>query len=140
MANLAKYSLLGHLKNGLEAAKAYALSKVNEHTVAVVAALKEMEAAKADKYSATTATISTSGWVNNTSVAAYPYYYDISVSGVTTNDRADIVIAQTSLATAKACGLCATSETLAGKIRIRAAKTPTTSISVQYTVVKGKET
>lgn len=93
---------------------------------------------KADVPRATAVTIPVSGWSSD-STAGYPKYYDISVSGITANDRASITIAQASLAAAKACGMCPSNETLAGKIRIRAARVPTAAITAQYWIDKGKE-
>ena len=95
-------------------------------------------AVKADKRNAVTVTILTNGWINDTSVAAYPYKYEISVPSITAQDFVTINIAPGSQKTAAACGLCPTNETVAGKIRIRAAKIPAASISAEYWIEKGK--
>lgn len=87
---------------------------------------------------ATPITIPTSGWQSD-STAGYPKYYDISVTGITAKDRAEITISHSSLDTAKTCGLCPTNETLAGKIRVRAASIPTAAISAEYWIMDGKE-
>lgn len=83
-----------------------------------------------------TCSIPTSGWSSD-STAGYPYYYDLSVSGVTASDRADVPIAPASVSTAVKCGMCPFSETLSGKVRIRAAKIPTAAISAEYWIEKG---
>lgn len=90
------------------------------------------------KPSAASVTIPTTGWGSD-STAGYPAYYDITVAGVTVKDRANVTIAVGSLATAEACGMCPTNETLAGKIRIRAVSVPTAAISAEYWIEKGKE-
>jgi hypothetical protein len=102
-------------------------------------ALGTMDAEKLDKTSAVVFSIPTSDWGTDDSVSGYPKYYDIAVEGVTTKDRASIFIAPGSLSAAKACGLCPTNQTLAGKIRVRAAKVPTEAISVEYWLTNGKE-
>lgn len=81
-------------------------------------------------------TIPTTGWSSD-STATYPKYYDIAVTGVETSDRANIDIAAASLSAAVTCGLCPVTETLAGKIRIRAASVPTAALTANYFVEKG---
>ena len=54
-------------------------------------------------------------------------------------DRADVMIAPTSLETARFCGMCLTSETFAGKIRVRAASIPAQAITAEYWIQDGKE-
>lgn len=80
-------------------------------------------------------TIPTTGWGSD-NVTGYTKYYDVEVSGVTANDRADIIIAPGSVNAAAACGLCPVSETLAGKVRIRASQVPTAAISAEYWIEK----
>jgi len=81
-------------------------------------------------------TIPTSGWGSD-STEGWPKYYDISVSGVAANDRANIDLPPAGLVTAAACGLCPCCETLAGKIRIRAVSVPTVAMTAQYRIEKG---
>lgn len=90
-----------------------------------------------EKTNAVTASIPTTGW-NSDSTTTYTKYYDITVSDVTEKDRADIIIAPGSIGVAEACGFCPTSETLGGKIRVRAQSIPTAAISAQYWIEKGK--
>ena len=80
-------------------------------------------------------TIPASGWSTD-STTGYTRYYDIAVSGVTASDRADIIIAPGSVNAAAACGLCPVSETLAGKVRIRASSVPSEAISAEYWIEK----
>jgi len=83
-----------------------------------------------------TVTIPTSGWGSDTTTA-YPKYYDITVTGVTADDRASVDIAPASMSAAIACAMCPATETLAGKIRIRAASIPSAAIAANYWVEKG---
>ena len=85
-----------------------------------------------------TVTIPVSGWKTDTSVADYPYYYEISASSVTANDLASVIIAPGSQSVAMACGMCPTNETLSGKIKIRARNIPAKSISAEYSTERRK--
>lgn len=98
-----------------------------------------LDVVKADKAEATAIAIPTTGWSEEADSESYPYYYDIVVAGITANDRAEITIAPGSLDTAKACGLCPTNETLAGKIRVRATSVPEAEIAAEYWIDDGKE-
>lgn len=100
--------------------------------------LQEIEEALNDFPQSTPVTIPTTGWASD-STAGYPNYYDIAVAGVTANDHAEITIVPDSLGTAAACGLCPTNETMAGKIRVRAASVPTAGIKAEYWIENGKE-
>lgn len=84
-------------------------------------------------------TIPASGWSEDTTYADYPYCYDIAVSGITAKDRVGITIAPGSLATAVACKLCPTNNTMAGKIRIWAKAVPNAAISAEYWLDQGEE-
>ena len=71
--------------------------------------------------------------------ASYPFYYDIAAADVTAKHRADVTISRESLDAATVCGLCPTSETTEGKIRLRAMKAPTEAITAEYWLRSGKE-
>lgn len=95
---------------------------------------------KADKKEKKPITIPTTAasWKSDTT-AVYPKYYDYAVAGITVADRVDIAIAPASASAAKSCGLCPTSETLAGVIRIRSVSVPTAEITGEYWIEDGKE-
>lgn len=102
------------------------------------AALGEMDDEKQDKTTAASCSIPATGWGNDATVADFPKYYDLAVTGVAATDRADIQIAPNSIKTAVDCGICPTCETLAGKIRVRAKQVPSKAISAEYWIEKGK--
>lgn len=81
-------------------------------------------------------TIPITGWGSD-STADYPKYYDIAVTGVTASDRASVDIGSASLVAAVACGMFQTCETLAGKIRLRAAGVPAAALTANYWIEKG---
>ena len=77
--------------------------------------IEEMGKTKADKVNIMSLTIPASGWSSD-STAGCPYYLDIPVSGLT-------------------AGLTST-ESFAGKLRLRAQQTPTAAITAVYYIVK----
>lgn len=76
-----------------------------------------------------------SGWKTDSNTK-FPYYYDLSISGITAADRVDMNVSLASTDIASACGLCPLSEALAGKVRLRAKKSPTAAISAEYWITK----
>lgn len=128
-----------HLNACAVAAKNFINGMIGQLAGMVTDGLEELEEIKADKAQAVSITIPAEGWGNETSVANYPNYYDVQATGVTAADRASVTIAPNSQETAIACGLCPTNETLAGKIRIRAASIPKQSMAAEYWIEQGKE-
>lgn len=132
-----KLTALDQLKTSMARAKGWASNQVAQVAQAAAEAMEEMDAVKADKSEGVAVVIPTTGWSQDS--GAYPYYYDITADGVTAKDRADLALAPASIAAAVACGMCPTTETLAGKIRVRAVKTPEAEMRGEYRVMKGKE-
>lgn len=135
---MSKITVLEHLKACAEEAKDYTGGLVSKLAKTVTEAIEELEQAKADKAQSVAITIPATGWASD-SGGDYPHYYDIAAEGVTASDRAAITIAPGSLGTAKTCGLCATNETMAGKIRVRAIQVPAEAISAEFWIEDGKE-
>lgn len=113
-------------------------SQTAETFQAVDTALETMDSEKQDLTNEVSATIPVTGWKEDTSVADYPKYYDLTATGITAVDSASVYIAPASIGAAVNCGICPTCETLAGKIRIRSAQVPSSAISVRYWIEKGK--
>jgi len=113
-----------------------AVSGLGQDFAEMVSLTTQELAGKQDKRSAVAVTLPVSGWGSD-STADYPRYYDITVSGVTARDRANVDIAPAALGTAAACGLCPACETLAGKIRLRARTVPAAAIAAEYWIEKG---
>ena len=84
----------------------------------------------------TAMTLPTTGWTNGSGVTGYPYYYDLTVSGATATDAAEVSIGAGSQGTAAACGLCPACETRAGAIRFFAAAAPSAAITGSYILSK----
>ncbi len=136
-----KLTTIKQLEACAAAAKNFTNDLVGEIAEATASAIEEIDTLKADKSAAVAFTIpnASSSWVTDTSVADYPYYYEIPVLGVTANDYASIMIAPDSQTAAIACGLCPTNETLADKIKIRSKSIPAKAISAEYRIEQGKE-
>lgn len=136
--------------NQLKTAFGQVKSLIVQVTTAAAQDIAALDGAKADKSHTHTAeqvgaakkplsgsvTIPATGWGSD-STATYPKYYDIAVTGVTASDRASVDIAPASMSTAVACGFCPATETLAGKIRIRAASVPAAALTANYWIEKG---
>ena len=131
-------TLTSQIKTALQKAKSYTASHISELAQATTELFEEVDAVKLDKPQAVAVSIPATGWqMDAAEGAAYPLYCDISVSGLTPVDIADVRIAPGSQPAAIACGLCATSETLAGVIRLRAASAPAEALAAEYVITKG---
>ena len=131
-------TLTSQIKTALQKAKSYTASHISELAQATTELFEEVDAVKLDKSQAVAVSIPATGWQTDAAEdAAYPLYCDISVSGLPSVDIADVRIAPDSQPAAIACGLCATSETLAGVIRRRAASAPAEALAAEYVITKG---
>lgn len=131
-------TLTSQIKTALQKAKSYTASHISELAQATTELFEEVDAVKLDKPQAVAVSIPATGWqTDEAEDAAYPLYCDISVSGLTPVDIADVRIAPGSQPTAIACGLCTTSETLAGVIRLRAVSAPAEALAAEYVITKG---
>lgn len=131
-------TLTSQIKTALQKAKSYTASHISELAQATTELFEEVDAVKLDKPQAVAVSIPATGWqMDAAEDAAYPLYCDISVSGLAPVDIADVRIAPGSQPAAIACGLCATSETLAGVIRLRAVSAPTEALAAEYVITKG---
>ena len=131
-------TLTSQIKTALQKAKSYTASHISELAQATTELFEEVDAVKLDKPQAVAVSIPATGWqTDEAEDAAYPLYYDITAPGLTAVDIADVRIAPGSQPAAIACGLCATSETLAGVIRLRAASAPAEALAAEYVITKG---
>lgn len=124
-----KVAVFEQIKKSLQRVKVHTISKISELSSTTVDALEEMNTKKADKPQYINVTIPASNWESDSFI--YPKYYDITIEGVTANDRADIIILPKSMKTVADCGFCAVSETFVGGVRVRALKQPTETISAE---------
>lgn len=117
--------------DGLNSAK----QRTTEVAAAALTAVQELDAEKLDKAIKLFAEIPVNSWSNGS--GNYPFYSDIAIPGITTNDRADVVISPGSVKSAQQAGICPFSETLGDGVRIRAEKKPTTAITAEIWIFKG---
>lgn len=94
-------------------------------------------AGKQDKPKGISCTIPATGWEKD-ETENYPNYYDMQVIGVTAKDRVEITLAPAGFDAAAECGLCPTCESLADKVRLRAASVPSADIAAEYWIEQGK--
>ena len=80
-------------------------------------------------------TIPTTGWVAAAPAEDdFPYYLEMEYDGVLESHNAEVTVDRGSLATALACGLCPTGETMAGKLKFWARSVPTQAILCHMTL------
>ncbi len=88
---------------------------------------------KQDITAAVSFTIPTTGWARDSTLTSY-YYCDISITGLRTTDIVDVTPAPESYSVARTAGFIPT-ESMAGKLRLRAKKAPTAAIKAQYRII-----
>ena len=133
-----KFAMFEQIKKSLESVKKYALGEIGNVANATVEAVEEIAGElnqKADKPNYITITIPVEGWQADS--FDYPNYYDIVVEGITENDRADILFLPESMKIAAESGFFSMTETLEGKIRVRAMTVPTQALSAEVILKKG---
>lgn len=82
--------------------------------------------------------IATSAWQkDNAETSEFVYYADITVNDLTDKDYAEVNFNRASQSVATEANICASGETMTGKIRIYAENIPTATISGEYLVTKG---
>lgn len=125
-----------------------AVSVLAEATAASLGEIEGILNGKQDASNIVPFTVPAAGWASleieeNSEGAAdmydYSYYYDLVIDGITAKDRVDVTIAPGSVSTATVCGLCPTTETFTGKIRLRSVSRPNEDIVAEYWLCSGKE-
>lgn len=114
-----KFTNLGQLKDAMEETQGRIAAVASAAAEAIEELIPE----------SVSMTIPTTGWSTDSENTVYPKYYDFAVSGITANNRADVIISISSMKTASDCGLCPTNETIAGYIRLRAMNVPSAAIT-----------
>lgn len=129
---MAKVPFVASLVDLASKAKAY----MDNLTVQTLEAIASDLESKADRPQIIAGAIGTTGW-QPSELAEYPYFYDLTVAGVTSSDIPTIRIAPASQATAAACGLCPTCESIPGAVRLLAVQPPAAEIQGELTIEKG---
>lgn len=90
-------------------------------------------------FTPTSFTLAANSWTNDTTETSdYTYYANISATGVTANDYAEINFSRGSLSIIEDAELCPSGETAANVIKLYAKSAPTSTISGQYVIFKGE--
>ena len=85
-----------------------------------------------------TVTLPVANWQTDNN-AEYPAYQDITVSGITTDDRADVIFDENVFEAAATCGVSSVSTvTAANTVRIRAVEAPEVALTATVWIIYGK--
>lgn len=88
--------------------------------------------------SPTAFSIPVNSWTKNSAeTSEFVYFADITVSGLSANDYAAIDFDRASQSVVADANICASGETLSGKIRLYAEEIPESAISGEYFITKG---
>lgn len=127
---------LDHIKTIALRAKAYTSSHLSVLAEMMADSIEEIDKVKADKPKHIDFTIPATGWKTDNTVPGYTHYLDIPVSGLTENDEVAVTVAPASKAVADAACFAST-QSLAGVLRLRAANVPAATITAQYYISAG---
>lgn len=142
---MSKASTTQQLRLSASRAQGYAAAVA----AAAAEAIEELDNTKAERPQSVTATLAAAGWSREEAApnpddgadveqtdSPFPFFYDITAQ-TTAADQADVYVIPDSMAAARACGFCTITETLEGKIRVRAQLQPDTDIRVECSITKG---
>ena len=74
-------------------------------------------------------TIPASGWTNDSGDTIYPYQNRLTIAGITTASRTDVILDAASVAVASDCGVCAVCETAANTVIFKSRTAPTADLT-----------
>ena len=97
---------------------------------------KRLDALEAGTPRGQAVTFAVSGWTNDSGDANYPYQYKLTVDGITTASRADIVLDAASAEAASESGVSTVTETAANTVILRARTAPTSALSGTLYITK----
>lgn len=80
--------------------------------------------------------IAATGWANDSGDVKYPFRYTLTVEGVTTASRADVVLDAESVEAASKSGVCAVSETAANTVIFKSRTAPASDLTGTIYVYK----
>lgn len=83
-------------------------------------------------------TLPVASWTQDLTNEDYPYYQDVTVTGITANDRADVVFAESVMDAVEENGVCSIVTTSAGSIRVRAVTVPEEALTATVWIIYAK--
>lgn len=83
-------------------------------------------------------TLPVAGWTQDLTNEDYPYYQDVNVTGITANDRADVVFAESVMDDVEENGVSSIVTTSAGSIRVRAVTAPEVALTATVWIIYAK--
>ena len=102
-------------------------------------AIEQLDANKAYIAVSKDFTLAANSWINDSAGSAqYPYEYELTLSGVSSDVRADVVFDHTSAYHAGSCGMSAISSTAENKVILRSNKQPEQALTGTVYLTRGK--
>lgn len=83
-------------------------------------------------------TLPVASWTQDLTNEDYPYYQDVTVTGITANDRADVVFAESVMDDVEENGVSSIVTTSAGSIRVRAVTAPEVALTATVWIIYAK--
>lgn len=111
-----------------------AVSTLAEATSNALDEVDDILMEKQDINPAVTFTIPTTGWGSDDTVPQFPNFYDVAVSNLLESDVVAVDVAPGSADAARAANFT-TTQTYAGKFRLRAKNVPSKAIEEQYRII-----
>lgn len=114
-------------------------ASVNEVLTQIGGAINTLDSTKAYIAVSKGFTLAAASWTEDAQGSTeYPYKYELPLTGVTTDVRADIIFDHASAYVAGDCGVSPVSETAANKVILRSSTAPTTALTGTVYLTRGK--
>lgn len=129
-------ALCNHIKSIKKTAEqsGSAVSALAEATGKALDEVDDILMEKLDITPATVFTIPTTGWGSDSTVPKFPNYYDVAVPDLLESDVVAVDVAPGGADAARAANFT-TTQTYAGKFRLRAKNVPAEAITAQYRII-----
>ena len=112
---------------------------VNEVLTGIGEAISTLDSTKAYIAVSKDFTLTASAWVEDTSGSeVYPWKYELALTGVTVDVRADVVFDHASAYAAGNCGVSSVSSTAENKVILRSSAKPTVNLTGTLYLTRGK--
>ena len=112
---------------------------VNEVLTQIGGAINTLDSTKAYISVSKSFTLAAASWAEDAQGPAdYPWKYELALTGVTADVRADIIFDHASAYAAGNCGVSPVSETAANKVILRSSRAPETALTGTVYLTRGK--
>lgn len=97
---------------------------------------ERLDALEGNRAKGQAVTLASGSWTNNSGDTKYPYQYRLTVTGVTTASRADLVLDDASAALAASAGMSAATNTAANTVIFKSRTAPGSNLTGTLYVAK----